>query len=292
VNVSDSSNDVGLSELWLVVSRGRWLIAAMCLGFGGIAVTYALLAVPVYRAEVLVAPAHSESAGGGLSEIVSRFGGLAGIGALAGGSASAAKDESLAVLRSREFTSEFIQKNALMPILYAERWDASNSTWKTSRWSNSPTLNDAVERFDRDVRVVAEDRRTGMIRVSIEWRDRELAAQWANSLVASLNAAARRRSLTDSRAAIAFLRRELAEAETVSVRNAVNKLIEARLESIMLASVREDYALRVLDRAVVPDVDNFVRPKRAAVTLAGAFAGLFFGVLVVLLRSALRRRPT
>jgi hypothetical protein len=47
----------------------------------------------------------------------------------------------------------------------------------------------------------------------------------------------------------------------------------------MLANVREEYAMRVIDPAVVPDPDEFDRPNLLTSLTAGGFVGLLFGTL-------------
>jgi LPS O-antigen subunit length determinant protein (WzzB/FepE family) len=90
-----------------------------------------------------------------------------------------------------------------------------------------------------------------------------------------------------------YLDDELAKTSTLEVRESMYRLIEAQVQTIMLAQVRENYAFKVIDKARVPDRDDYVRPRRLIIVLAGAVLGLMLaGALGLLLDSgavALRR---
>ena len=92
--------------------------------------------------------------------------------------------EAIATLKSRAFTERFMREHNLMPILYAEDWDAEAQAWRDPE--EAPTLWKAYTRFD-NMRSIEQELESGMVRVSVEWSDPRLAAQWANALVADVN---------------------------------------------------------------------------------------------------------
>ena len=55
--------------------------------------------------------------------------------------------------------------------------------------------------------------------------------------------------------------------------------MEEQYKTLVLANVSEDYAFYVIDPAVAADPHHFVFPSRGLFT----FAGLFFGVVLVLM---------
>jgi uncharacterized protein involved in exopolysaccharide biosynthesis len=52
----------------------------------------------------------------------------------------------------------------------------------------------------------------------------------------------------------------------------------------MFARVRAQYAFKVIDPAYVPDADKYVRPKRLAMILIGALAGVIAALVLVAFR--------
>ena len=96
--------------------------------------------------------------------------------------------------------------------------------------------------------------------------------------------AERRRAVAESRASIEYLEKELATTITVDTRNAISRLMEAQIKQRMLANVTVEYAFRVIDRALAPDLKDMIRPKRLLLVAFGFVLGLLVGVIVVLLR--------
>ncbi len=102
------------------------------------------------------------------------------------------------------------------------------------------------------MRSVSKDKQTGLITLAIEWRDPVQAASWANELVARLNAEMRARAIARTSASIDYLQKELANTSEVETKRAMDRVMEAQINKRMLATVTEEYALRVVDRALPP----------------------------------------
>jgi uncharacterized protein involved in exopolysaccharide biosynthesis len=208
-------------------------------------------------------------------------GGLASLAGLNVGSSDPETQEALGVLRSREFGERFITDEDLLPQLYAARWDSAAHAWKPGM--RVPTINKAFNYFNKSVRTVTQDSKTGLITLQIEWRDRNAAADWANKLLTRLNGAMRSRAIVNADASIAFLERELQTTSVVETREAINRLIETQEKQRMLANVTEQYAFRVVDPAIAPDADDPSKPPKFLMEVAGPIVGLFLSVAVVLM---------
>jgi uncharacterized protein involved in exopolysaccharide biosynthesis len=189
-------------------------------------------------------------------------------------------EESLAVLRSRSFTQSFIGDRQLENELLPKERSGLFSQWFGG--SEETSLADAYRYFDRRVRSVSQDRRTGLVTLQIEWIDPVKAAQWANELVARLNAEMRRRAIASAAAATQYLERELAATTVIDTRQAITRLMEAQINRGMLANVTQEYAFRVVDTALAPDLGDPVRPRRALLLALGAFLGGLIGCAVAL----------
>jgi uncharacterized protein involved in exopolysaccharide biosynthesis len=242
---------------------------------------------PVYRASTLLVSASAERDGLGQS-IGSTLGQLGGIASLAGVSlhtGDASTDEALAVLRSREFTGRFIDDRKLMPVLFADRWNPATRTWKDD--SKQPTPADAYKYFDRRIRSVLQDKKTGFVTLQIDWFDSNVAAEWANDLVNRLNAEMRSRAIAKTDASLGYLEKELGTTQTIEVRDAINRLVETQIKQRMLANVTQEFSFRVVDHAVPPDRDDRLRPNKVLLLVVGPVLGLVVGVIGVLLTGSL-----
>ena len=72
---------------------------------------------------------------------------------------------------------------------------------------------------------------------------------------------------------IEYLEDELKKTNVMEVRQAVYSVMESQMHEIMLANVQEEYAFKVIDPAVVPDPDDYVRPKRLSIIILGLLIG-------------------
>jgi uncharacterized protein involved in exopolysaccharide biosynthesis len=274
--------ETDLVELWNLVWRRRWHIIAITAFFAAGAVAYSLLATEWYRVEVLLAPAESRS----IPSLGGQLGSLAALAGVTVGDENSA--EAIAILRSNEFARSFIEDFALMPVLYADKWDSAAKNWLEDDPSKSPDIRDGVKYFREDLLRVSEDKRTGLVSLSLEWKDPELAAAWAAALVDRLNARVRERALREAEANVAYLQSELAKTNLVTLQQSIGRLLENELQKLMLARGNEEFAFVVLDPAAVPN--ERVRPRRAVISIVGTVVGGVLGILWVLMLNRAQRR--
>ncbi|MGA8707011.1 MAG: Wzz/FepE/Etk N-terminal domain-containing protein [Steroidobacteraceae bacterium] len=280
--IETSSQEISLVAMGRFLWRNLMLISVCVLAFAAAATAASYLVTPRYRAEVTFSPITEAPNFGQMSGEIGNLAAIAGIN-IGGGGRKA--DEALEYLRSHAFAAEFIQKHSLVPILYANKWDAQSGRWR----GEAPTLGEAVKRFSGNrVRQISEDRRTGMVTLAIIWSDRNLAAQWANSLVAEADDELRRRAVAELGRSIEYLQQEAARAPNIEIRAAVYKVMESELKDQMVARTRDSYAFAILDPAVPPDLKDKDSPTRMLYLAVGAALGLFVGCIWAMGR---RRAP-
>ena len=269
-----------LDELLELTWRRRLLVIASVLVFAALAAGASFVMTPRWRAQVVIVPVKGDDMRGVLSSALGQLGGLAslaGLGASGGGN----KEENLQFLSSRGFLASFIEEEQLLPVLFAKKWDATQGRWIVDDPDDVPTIADGVRYMDTKVRSVQEERRTGIVTLSIVWKDPVVAARWANLMVERANRDLRARAIRDAEASKAYLNAELGKTDVVELRQSIYRLLENQIKTIMLASVRPDYAFRIIDPAVPPDLDEKIRPKRTVMTVLGALAGGVFALLVI-----------
>jgi len=281
VVVSASAADDGLidfSGVFRAIMAGRWLIVGIAVAVAVLVGVRAKLATPVYVAKALVSIAQDPQSGlGGL--FGGRAGGaLASIVGIAGGDANK-RSETIALLTSRMLTREFIRQHDLMPVLFADRWDKQKRSWRTDK-GPPPSENVAINYWLGKVLSVVDDRKTGLIQVTIEWRDRQQAAAWVNQLIDLANEKARQQAIDESRRSIEFLQTEMQQTLNVQVRAGIAGLLEASLNRITLANAQPQFALKVVDAALAPDEGAYAKPRLLIEVFLGTFFGLFLGCAI------------
>lgn len=268
-----------LARLWANRGSVSACVALFFVAFWAVA----FLMTPIYRATVLLMPTAPErsNSGNSVSSALGQLGGLASIAGIGLASADSETQESLAVLQSRQFTESFIADNNLMPELFATDWDLGAGKWK-SGLRTPPTPARAFRYFDKKIRTVAQDKKTGLVTVQIDWKNRNEAAAWANELVQRLNSEMRSRAITQADTSVGFLQKELADTSDIGTREAINRLIEGQVKQRMLANVTQEYAFRVVDKAMPPDSDDPERPQKLLLLAIGPLVGLLIGLAYAL----------
>jgi uncharacterized protein involved in exopolysaccharide biosynthesis len=211
---------------------------------------------------------------------------LSGLAALAGVTvgADSKKSESIAVLQSEELTTAYIRQKNLLPILFFKNWDGAAKKWNVDDPKDAPTLWKANQYFKKNVRKISTDGKTGLLTLTITWRDAALAADWANGLVSMTNAYLRNKAITESERNIKYLYEEAGKSNVVEARQAIYAVLETEINKQMLARGTTEYAFKVLDPAVPPEKAS--SPKKTVWILMGFVAGFFLSVLSVLIRAA------
>jgi len=279
--------EIDLLEYGRVIWRRRKMILGVTLAAAVLAIAVSLAMTNIYRAEVLLAPVGTdENKGGGLA---GALGGLSGIASLAGVSlpGGGGTEEALAVLKSRGFIWQFVKDNKLMPVLFAEDWDAEAGRWKDEDPEAHPDMWDAYRLFS-DIVQAKQDKKTQLVTLSVDWKDPELAAQWANDLVRRLNAYLRKRAIERSRRNLKYLEQQLRSTVVEEQRKALFELISQEQKKAMLANTQEEFAFRVLDPAAPPD--RKFKPKRALIVILSTFVAGFLAVIAAFIQEGIERR--
>jgi capsular polysaccharide biosynthesis protein len=198
-----------------------------------------------------------------------------------------ASEESLAVLSSQQFTQKFIEEHQLMPKLYPKLWDAATGKWKVPP-DEQPTAAKAYKRFDK-MRTITKNSKTGLISLDLDWRDRLEAASLVNTLVEKVNAEMRQRATQNADVSMRYLQHELTVTADIGTVDSLNRLMQTEIRQKMLADVTEEYAFKFVDRALPPDVDDPISPKKMILVPAGFLLGLVMGVVGALILHSLRQ---
>lgn len=269
----EKEHEIDVVALFWIVWDRKFLVLAISLLGGVIAAIFALTAIPLYRAQVVVTEVHDTGMGSG-GGLMGELGGLASIAGLDLG-ANGPGAERAAILKSRGLIDAFVRRYNITPLINGKS-DAKNSEWF------------AVERFRLSVLDMQDDKLKETTTITMDWRDPAVAARWANDFVALANEILRVRAIQESTLNIEYLNQQLAKTNVVEIQQAIYRLIEGETKSLMLAHGRADYAFTIVDPAVPPEVR--VSPRRTLMVISGLFAGGVLGSFIAWARVFARRR--
>lgn len=292
-----SESDLDFFELCAILWQGRILIIAITVISAIGSVIYALEQTEIYRSEALLAPTESEQIDN--NSILGGLGGLGGVASLVGfdigNQGSNQLTTTLAILKSREFIVNFIENHDLLVTLMGSKWDkevgstvidpeiydSANQKWI----EDEPTMGQAFSLFN-SIFILATDDDTGLITIAIEWYDPVVAKKWVDWIIEDINALIKARDLSEANNSIIYLQKQLQETQLVEIQRVFNQMIETQLRTVMLADVREEYILRVIDPPVI--AEEKIRPRRSFIAIVGTLIGGSLSLILVLLRYAFK----
>ncbi|MFC1826010.1 Wzz/FepE/Etk N-terminal domain-containing protein [Thermodesulfobacteriota bacterium] len=276
-------DEINLLDLMLVLVKHKWLIIGMVFITGVAAVFYSLSLTNIYRSEATVglrpekkATVNPLSALGGLGGIVAGQLGLGGGGSL---------EKLEVVLQSRNLTNRIINKYNLMPIIFADDWNAAKKTWRTDK---PPTLQDGWKAMQGLLQVKLNAKQSTLM-VGIEHEDPQKAKQFTEYYITELSETLRQEVLRDAAENMRFYREQLSRTSDSFLKEKLYALLANEIETETFARAQKYYGFLVLDPPIVPDPDKKVKPKRSVICMLSVVVAFFTAVFIAFLIEFIQR---
>jgi LPS O-antigen subunit length determinant protein (WzzB/FepE family) len=298
---NSQDDEIDLAELWRAIWAGKITVILISFLFAVASIAFALSQPNMFKASALLAPASAEDGAGGLAALAGQFGGLASMAGInLGGSGGVDKTAlALEIMKTRSFLETFIAKhNLLVPLMAAKNWDIASNTLIldtniynpiTNKWlrevkapkKSEPSSWEAYQQF-LTLLSASQDKTTSMVTLTIEYFSPEHAKQWLNWLISDINDFMRSQDQKEAQASINYLKKQLKNIQVSNMETVFYQLIEEQTKSMMLTQVKDEYVLKTIDPAQVPDEKS--GPKRALIVVLGTMLGGILSVLIVLVR--------
>lgn len=303
----DPEEEVDLRDLLAALWQGKWLIASFIVIGALIAGTYAFLQPNLYKSEALLAPAESTEQNPA-SRLVQQYGGLASMAGIDLGDGGTDRTQiALAVLESRAFLINFINRHELLvPLIAAKGWDSKRQEWIIDRDIYDPESGEWLREVEppkpkrptdleafavlKEHLSVSQKQDTGLITVSLELMSPVAAQDWLAKLIDDLNNRMRQRDIEETEKTISYLNEQIESTSLAEMRQAFFQLIENQTQRQMLAKVRDQYALRIVDPPVVPEKKS--APRRVFILALGVILAGMLAVMVIFFRAVTRSSDT
>jgi len=288
-----------LSTIKLVMQL-KWLLLFFPVIFTILSMLYALSLPNIYRSDALLAPSTEKKSG--IGALAGQLGGLASMAGLSlGGSGIDNTDLAIEVLRSRDFIATFIQKYDLKrDIMAVSMWDPvskklsyDKSIIDTTKnlWVRDvqlpmlpePSLLETVIKFQSGLSV-SKDKLTSLVTISVEHISPIIAQQWLSWLIRDVNEAIRQRDIDEAKRSISYLKDQANSAEILEIKSVIYQLVEEQTKTLMLAQVRKEYALSMIETPVVAEVKS--KPMRAVLVISAALLGFMLSIFILIVRKS------
>jgi LPS O-antigen subunit length determinant protein (WzzB/FepE family) len=303
-NDTQYDDEIDLRELFGVLWAGKIKIIAITAVFAIASVIYALSVPNQYKATALLAPA--QSSGGGLSGALGQLGGLASLaGVSLGGGESSEGQIAQEIMKSWSYIEGFIADNNIAVEVYAaEGWskgsnelqidadlyDTATKTWLVENNNTGevgpPSSWKLFESFSKRL-AVSEDKKSGLVSVSIEYYSPQMAKQWLDMYVAAINAHMQQRQVEKVTNNINYLQAQIEKTSIAEMREVFYTIIEEQTKNKMVAEASPDYAFVAVGPSMVPEKKS--QPKRALICILGTLLGGMLSVLLVLVMHYARK---
>jgi len=250
-------DEINLLDYWRIVMK-RWKIIAGIFVISVVtAAIISLLMTPIYQAKATLMPV--ESSGGRLSGALQNLGSLPFVGGMVPGIGGASASKLVAVLNSRTLAEDVIHALNLTRIFFKDKKD------------KPPSLEDAVESLT-DITKIADDKKGGVISISVEYKDPKIAADIANHYTTVLQKFINENTLSMAKRNRIFIedqlekvKRELKEAEEAMKSFQTDKkivAIDAQTEAAIrvLADLKAQITAREVQMGVMKQFSTAANP--------------------------------
>jgi uncharacterized protein involved in exopolysaccharide biosynthesis len=296
-NGTKYDDEIDLRELFGVLWAGKIKIIAITAVFALCSVIYALSIPNQYKATALLAPAQSDSSG--LSGALGQLGGLASLAGVSLGDGESSETQiAQEIMKSWSYIEDFIAENNIAVELYAvEGWNAkpnsleiNNDIYDTEKneWLikdqngelGPPSSWMLYNAFNEKLNV-SEDKKSGLVSISIEYYSPLIAKQWVDKYVESINLFMQQRQVNKVSRNIEYLQEQIEKTSVAEMREVFYSIIEEQTKNKMIAEASPDYVFVVVGQSMVPEQKS--QPQRALICILGTLLGGILSVLLVLL---------
>ncbi len=189
--------EVNLLDYWRVIRKRRRMIGGLCLAAVSAALGISLLLPKIYESTATLLPSLESKDGGGLGALLSAAGGAAGaaqsLGVNLPGTPATPTDLFVAMLKSRIMADEVIGQFRLVDLFETE------------------TMQDTRKLLEAMTRITVTKEK--VIKITVEAKQPQLAADLANFYVANLDRLNRTLNVSKAGQNRAFIERRLAETQ-------------------------------------------------------------------------------
>lgn len=294
--------EIDLIELFKKLWSSRLFILKATLIASLVSVLFSLSLTNYYRSNSILFISDSSSS---LQSSFSQFGGLASLAGIT--LPSAGQDKSQLVIetiKSREFFRHLITYDDILPNIMASKGFDANSQkiiydntifdeesrkwkkpWYRKLFSGRSPIPSYLEAHEEYLEIISasKDKITGHIYISAEHVSPIFAKNLVELIIREANTLLRNQDLKESSDALEYLSQEINKTSLIEIKDSVNDLIKAQLETQMIAKISDDYILKTIEPPYVPERKS--KPDRAIISIIGTLLGMILSIIFIYIRN-------
>ena len=191
----------------------------------------------------------------------------------------ATKDFYKILIQNSEFYRDLIAVDYYDPVLKINNYNEEIYDTSNEKWIIEPSFFSGYRKYLNTVSAGYLDEKSGIfLVVKAEHSSPEIAKMIVDEVIIAINESQRENDIVEAENTLQYLSGELGKANQISIKSAINGLIENQLKLKTFAYVKENYIVKAMDRAYVPDSRS--SPNRLSFVLIGIFIGMVFMISV------------
>jgi len=297
---SDAFDEIDLKDLWDIIWKRKILISAITSIFAVSSLLISLNIPNEYKSTAILIPS-ANSSSSQLSNLAGQFGGLASLAGINLGGFTGADKTLIAIelIKTWGFLDRFVNTHSIQPEVFGVKgWNRSNNKLIYDKNVYDPLEKQWVRKFNpakgetaapsswelyeelKDRINIHQDTTTSLVHLSVEYYSPEIAKEWVDLLVVSINEHIKAQDQEEAIKNIEYLNQKIEETNIADMKAIFYQLVEEQTKNLMLAEVSEEYVFKTLSSAKVAEEKS--KPKRALICILGTIIGGMIAVLIVL----------
>jgi capsular polysaccharide biosynthesis protein len=288
-----NKDELDLTDLFKIIWEKKILISIITFIITSSSVMYALSLPNIYQSVAVLAPASNKDS---LSSSLSQYSSLASLAGVSLPSGEGSRSvEAIERIKSFDFFSKnFLPYVELENIAAVKTWipvrnelvydpkifDSNSKKWVRNFAYPKKLIPSDQEAFllYKEILTISQDAKTSFVQIAIEHESPHIAQKWVDLIILNINESMRAEDKKEAEQSIIFLNQSSLKANVQSLKEAISNLQESQLQTLMLASINQDYVFKTLDPAYV--AEKKYKPQRTLIVLMGGVFGLILGIIL------------
>lgn len=289
------SQEIDIKDFVLFVWSKKYLVSVITFSFLVLFIIYSIFLPNTYTSFAMLAPVNTDT---NLTKRLNSFSSLASFAGISLPAESINKSrEGIERLQSYDFfVNEFLPKVNLEDLMAAKSWDKVNNILtydddifniNEKKWVRDvslpklpkPSDQEAFREFQK-IFTVVEDDKTLYASLYIDHISAEIAKEWLEIIVQSINENMRNEDIKVASSSIDYLSELSGDTNLSDVKAALSKLLEEQMQILMLTNVRDEYIFKTISSPLAPE--NPSGPNRLFIWFIGIFLGLASSIAICL----------
>lgn len=198
-------------------------------------------------------------------------------------------------LSSRDFFNYLYKDDLFLANLIATKgyeknkivYDESIFLPSQLKWIKKPSKYQAHKIFLNNYFSINKSRETGFIKLSIEHLSPEISQSLLLTIIEKINSYSKNKKISEAKLFLNYLNIESAKANSLTVKNAISKNIEMKIQELAFLNSTEEIVLSTIESPYLTEERS--KPQKKVIVISSMLFSLFFSSIISIVY-ALRKR--